>query len=194
MADKNDVQDNETDIRIDPKEDAQVTDADDKTIADDGSDEAKDEDGSFIAKSIVKDGADPKITGKNGKGRLPSFDSLRKEHDTMIVTRLVLTVVVALILMIPIPITFIGVKFVLFVLLAYASIYNEVDLRKESELRKDGFSRRAHIASYVTFTIVLALFLLLAIIAGLKMAAMTNATDYALWILNQNGLGSVIVK
>jgi hypothetical protein len=136
----------------------------------------------------------PAVVSIDHKGNVPSFESLRKEHDMIIVARLVLTVVVAVILLIPIPISMIGAKFVMFALLAYASIYNEVDLRKEHELRKDEFSRKAHVASYVAFTVVLVLFLLLAVIAGAKVNYIVDVTNQVINAYNAAGLGPIIVK
>ena len=154
------------------------------------------EDNSDARHDDTADGGEdkPGVVSIDHKGNVPSFESLRKEHDMIIVARLVLTVVVALILLIPIPISMIGSKFVLFALLAYASIYNEVDLRKEHELRKDEFSRKAHIASYVAFTVVLVLFLLLAVIAGAKVNYIVDVTNQVINAYNAAGLGPIIVK
>jgi hypothetical protein len=69
-----------------------------------------------------------------------------------------------------------------------------VDLRKEHELRKDEFSRKAHVASYVAFTVVLVLFLLLAVIAGAKVNYIVDVTNQVINAYNAAGLGPIIVK
>jgi hypothetical protein len=127
-------------------------------------------------------------------GKLPSFDALRKEHDMIIVIRIIMLIAVAVILMIPIPIAFVGMKFVIFAFLAYASIYNEIELRKESAMRGDKFSKRAHTASYAAFIIVLILFITLCLMVGSKVNMMVDVTNQAVSTLQQLGYGTVIIK
>ena len=161
------------------------------TVDADGEDQNGDGDGNTAASS---DEPSDSVGLKNHGDGVPSFASLREEHDNIIIARLVLTIVVALILLIPLPLSMLGIKFVLFTLLAYASIYNEVDLRKEHELRQDEFSRKAHIASYVCFAVVLVLFLLLAVIAGSRVNTVAEVASECLNVLNSNGFGPIILK
>ena len=162
------------------------------TVDTDGEDQDGDEDAGAASSGDESDAT--RVGLKNHGDGVPSFASLREEHDNIIIARLVLTIVVALILLIPLPLSMLGIKFVLFTLLAYASIYNEVDLRKEYELRQDEFSRKAHIASYVCFAVVLVLFLLLAVIAGSRVNTVAEVASECLNVLNSNGFGPIILK
>ena len=162
------------------------------TVDADGKDQSDDKDENAASSDDESDTT--RVGLKNHGDGVPSFASLREEHDNIIITRLVLTIVVALILLIPLPLSMLGIQFVLFTLLAYASIYNEVDLRKEHELRRDEFSRKAHIASYVCFAVVLVLFLLLAVIAGSRVNTVAEVASECLNVLNSNGFGPIILK
>ena len=188
-----DTGDNTEDIddRVDTNDDNVLSGAAESSINDTTGEPRADKDENVAASSNEPSDS---VNLKNHGDGVPSFASLRKEHDAIIVARLVLTIVVALILLIPLPLSMLGIKFVLFTLLAYASIYNEVDLRREHELRQDEFSRKAHIASYVCFAVVLVLFLLLAVIAGSRVNTVADVASECLNVLNSNGFGPIILK
>lgn len=128
------------------------------------------------------------------KGRKPSFDSLRQEHDMLLFARSLLLIVAAIALLIPIPFSYIGLKFVLFVFVSYAAIYNEMSIGEEAKLRKDKTSARAHGFAYIAFGAVTVLFFVLAIRAGIAASTMQDALQQCLEALKNAGIPAIVVK
>lgn len=128
------------------------------------------------------------------KGRKPSFDSLRQEHDMLLFARSLLLIVAAIALLIPIPFSYVGLKFVLFVFVSYAAIYNEMSIGEEAKLRKDKTSARAHGFAYIAFGAVTVLFFVLAIRAGIAASTMQDALQQCLEALKNAGVPAIVVK
>lgn len=128
------------------------------------------------------------------KGRKPSFDSLRQEHDMMLFVRSLLLIIAAIALLIPIPFSYVGLKFVLFVFVSYAAIYNEISIGEEAKLRKDKTSARAHGFAYIAFGAVTVLFFVLAIRAGVAASTMQDALQQCLEALKNAGIPAIVVK
>lgn len=128
------------------------------------------------------------------KGRKPSFDSLRQEHDMLLFARSLLLIVAAIALLIPIPFSYVGLKFVLFVFVSYAAIYNEISIGDEAKLRKDKTSARAHGFAYIAFGAVTVLFFVLAIRAGIAASTMQDALQQCLEALKNAGIPAIVVK
>ena len=128
------------------------------------------------------------------KGRKPSFDSLRQEHDMLLFVRSLLLIIAAGALLIPIPFSYVGLKFVLFVFVSYAAIYNEISVGEEAKLRKDKTSARAHGFAYIAFGAVTVLFFVLAIRAGVAASTMQDALQQCLEALKNAGVPAIVVK
>lgn len=128
------------------------------------------------------------------KGRKPSFNSLRQEHDMLLFARSLLLIVAAIALLIPIPFSYVGLKFVLFVFVSYAAIYNEISIGEEAKMRKDKTSARAHGFAYIAFGAVTVLFFVLAIRAGVAASTMQDALQQCLTALKNAGIPAIVVK
>lgn len=127
-------------------------------------------------------------------GRKPSFKTLRREHDTLMLTRSVLLMIGALVLLVPIDFTYLGVKLILLMLLAYAAIFNVRAMREEADMREDKSSRQALVWSYVAFTVVTICFALVTVRAGMAATQYQAALDQALEALRRAGLPTIILK
>lgn len=127
-------------------------------------------------------------------GRKLSFKTLRREHDTLMLTRSVLLMIGALVLLVPIDFTYLGVKLILLMLLAYAAIFNVRAMREEADMREDKSSRQALVWSYVAFTVVTICFALVTVRAGMAATQYQAALDQALEALRSAGLPTIILK
>ena len=127
-------------------------------------------------------------------GRKPSFKTLRREHDTLMLTRSVLLMIGALVLLVPIDFTYLGVKLILLMLLAYAAIFNVKAMREEADMREDKSSRQALVWSYVAFTVVTICFALVTVRAGMAATQYQAALDQALEALRSAGLPTISLK
>lgn len=163
---------------------ADKTNAADDTVA--SSEPKADEDGK-TATAATK-------TAPVVRARKPSFNSLRQEHDMLLFARSLMLIVAAGLLLIPIPFAYVGVKFVLFVFVAYAAIYNELSIGEEAKLRKDKTSAKAHGFAYVAFGAVTVLFFVLALRAGIAMNTAQDALQQCLDALKDAGLPAIVVK
>lgn len=127
-------------------------------------------------------------------GRKPSFKTLRSEHDALMLTRSVLLMVGGLVLLFPISYTYVGIKLILFVLLAYAAIFNVKAMGEEANMRNDKASHQAHIWSYVAFTVVTICFAFVTVRAGIAASQYQAAINQALDALEKAGLPAIVVK
>lgn len=127
-------------------------------------------------------------------GRKPSFRTLRSEHDALMLTRSVLLMIGGLVLLFPISFTYVGVKLILFMLLAYAAIFNVKAMGEEADMRNDKASHQAHIWSYVAFTVVTICFAFVTVRAGIAASQYQAAIDQALDALEKAGLPAIVIK
>lgn len=127
-------------------------------------------------------------------GRKPSFKTLRREHDALMLIRSVLLVIGALVLLVPIDFTYLGVKLILLMLLAYAAIFNVKAMKEEADLREDKPSRQALVWSYVALTVVTISFAIVTVRAGMVASQYQVAIDQALEALENAGLPTIILK
>lgn len=124
------------------------------------------------------------LKSDDGGKRRPSFESLRNEHDMLMVCRSLLIVVTAVLLLIPMPPMMLSVKFLIFMILAYASIYNEKSMDEEAHARKDHASKWMHVLSYVVLFAVVVLFMFLTVNVSVGYQSMSTELDQAHEALN----------
>ena len=145
-------------------------------------------------KAAAESGAQEARARARTAGRKPSFKTLRSEHDALMLTRSVLLMIGGLVLLFPIPYTYVGIKLILFVLLAYAAIFNVKAMGEEASMRNDKTSHQAHIWSYVAFTMVTICFAFVTVRAGIAASQYQAAIDQALDALEKAGLPAIVVK
>lgn len=132
--------------------------------------------------SNVDERKDPEtvsLKSDDGGKRKPSFESLKNEHDMLMVCRSLLIVVTAVLLLIPMPPMMLSVKFLIFMILAYASIYNEKSMDEEAHARKDRSSKWMHVLSYVVLFAVVVLFMFLTVNVSIGYQSMSIELDQA---------------
>lgn len=122
-----------------------------------------------------------------------SFENLRKEHDMVLSFRSVSLMILAIVLCIPWPASFIPLKFLFFLVLSYTAIYNEVMIGDEYAVRQDKSSKWAHVLSYVALGIVALLFVVAAVQVGSEVTSLSNALDQANAHLRAAGLTDQMV-
>lgn len=156
--------------------------------------------------SDIKGGGEPvddvrrKVEALNArpktKGRKDplSFKELRREHDQMLIIRSVLIMVIAVLMLIPMPTQLLALKFMIFIFTAYASIYNERMISEEESIRRDKHSHIAHIWSYIAFIVVMVLFFIVAIKMSMTISTLQNALSDANARLVASGLMSSVVR
>lgn len=114
------------------------------------------------------------LKSDGNRKRQPSFDSLRNEHDLLLICRSVLLVITGLLMLIPMPPVMLSVKFLIFIILAYASILNEKSIDEEHKARKDRSSMWIHVISYVALLAVVIMFMVLTINVSLQFQSMST--------------------
>lgn len=190
---------------VEPQEDKNETVAEpeepviteDKTVdtgVDDSKDDAIVDNGTVVVEDNDRAGEKTEAKKPSLEGRKPSFKSLRQEHDMLLFTRSLLLIIAAIALLIPIPFSYVGLKFVLFVFVSYAAIYNEISIGEEAKLRKDKTSARAHGLAYIAFGAVTVLFFVLAVRAGIAASTIQDALQQCLEALKNAGIPAIIVK
>lgn len=122
-----------------------------------------------------------------------SFENLRKEHDMVLSFRSVSLMILAIVLCIPWPASFIPLKFLFFLVLSYTAIYNEVMIGDEYAVRQDKSSKWAHVLSYVALGVVALLFVVAAVQVGSEVTSLSNALDQANAHLRAAGLTDQMV-
>lgn len=122
-----------------------------------------------------------------------SFENLRKEHDMVLAFRSVSLMILAIVLCIPWPASFIPLKFLFFLVLSYTAIYNEVMIGDEYAVRQDKSSKWAHVLSYVALGVVALLFVVAAVQVGSEVTSLSNALDQANAHLRAAGLTDQMV-
>ena len=199
------MEDKSEDIEENPGSDSNATvneaEADSDNPGTDGdSEDSEDTTATVVDSAIAATGDEDHSSGETVtgqsvlNGRKPSFNSLRQEHDMLLFARSLLLIVAAIALLIPIPFSYVGLKFVLFVFVSYAAIYNEINIGEEARMRKDKTSARAHGFAYVAFGAVTVLFFVLAIRAGVAASTMQDALQQCLEALKNAGMPAIIVK
>ena len=146
------------------------------------------------ATPATEDKAQEARTKAMAAGRKPSFKTLRREHDALMLIRSVLLMIGALVLLVPVDFTYLGVKLILLVLLAYAAIFNVKTMSEEADMREDKPSRQALVWSYVAFTVVTVCLAIVTIRAGIVASQYQAAIDQALAALRDAGLPTIILK
>lgn len=128
------------------------------------------------------------------KKRKPSFKSLRREHDALLMVRNVLLMIGGAVLLVPIDFTYLGVKLILFVLLTYAAVFNVKSMKEEDEMRGDETSKKNCVWSYVAFTVITLCFAIVTARAGIAATQYQAALDQALDALDKAGLPTIVLK
>lgn len=196
--DKN-ITDSDETVTIEVERPEPVEESAEETITGPQPEERHDTDERAIAEAMneqhrQKASADSAGRAAKRKADPLSFDALRKEHDLMLLIRSVLIMVTAAVLCIPMPPGFLPVKFLIFILLAYATMYNENMIGEEASIRQDSHSKKAHILSYVAMGVVVLLFMYVSIRAGVQLTELSTALNEANQRLTAIGLQSSIVK
>lgn len=152
-----------------------------------------------VSSSTVADNLNKQHKNKSRNHRLRSkedilsFENLRKEHDMVLSFRSVSLMILAIVLCIPWPASFIPLKFLFFLVLSYTAIYNEVMIGDEYAVRQDKSSKWAHVLSYVALGIVALLFVISAVQVGSEVTNLSNALDQANAHLRAAGLTDQMV-